>query len=40
MKQDASGKWYKFIFPRRLTLPPQRIYRWLNFYWRLKDKEV
>ena len=25
---------------RRLTLPPARIYRWLNFFWRLKDKEV
>lgn len=39
MKRHASGCWYEFIIPRRLTLPPQRIYRWLNFYWRLKDKE-
>lgn len=38
-KEYASGKWYKFIIPKRLTLPPTRIYRWLNFFWRLKDKE-
>lgn len=36
--KHASGKWYKFIIPKRLTLPPRRIYRWLNFYWRLEDK--
>ena len=39
VKRYASGYWYQFIIPRRLTLPPVRIYRWLNFYWRLKDKE-
>lgn len=39
VKRHASGYWYQFIIPRRLTLPPTRIYRWLNFYWRLKDKE-
>lgn len=39
VKRYASGYWYQFIIPRRLTLPPTRIYRWLNFYWRLKDKE-
>ena len=40
VKRYASGYWYQFIIPRRLTLPPTRIYRWLNFFWRLKDKEV
>lgn len=40
VKRHASGYWYQFIIPRRLTLPPVRIYRWLNFYWRLKDKEA
>ena len=39
VKRYASGYWYQFIIPRRLTLPPTRIYRWLNFFWRLKDKE-
>ena len=39
VKRYASGYWYQFIIPRRLTLPPVRIYRWLNFFWRLKDKE-
>ena len=39
VKKHASGYWYRFIIPRRLTLPPVRIYRWLNLYWRLKDKE-
>ena len=39
VKRHASGYWYQFIIPKRLTLPPTRIYRWLNFYWRLKDKE-
>lgn len=38
MKRYASGYWYQFIIPRRLTLLPVRIYRWLNFFWRLKDK--
>ena len=38
-KKHASGYWYQFILPRRLTLKPTRIYRWLNFYVRLKDKE-
>ena len=39
VKRYASGYWYQFIIPRRLTLPPTRIYRWLNLFWRLKDKE-
>ena len=39
VKRHASSYWYQFIIPRRLTLPPTRIYRWLNFFWRLKDKE-
>lgn len=39
MKRHASGHWSKFLLPKRLTLKPVRIYRWLNFYWRLKDKE-
>lgn len=39
VKRHASGYWYQFIIPKRLTLPPTRIYRWLNFYWRLKNKE-
>lgn len=38
-KKHASGYWYDFLLPRRLTLKPVRIYRWLNFYIRLKDKE-
>lgn len=38
-KKHASGMWYKFLLPRRITNFPTRIYRWLNFYWRLKDKE-
>ena len=33
------GWWWKFLIPRRLTIGPERIYRWLNFYWRLKDEE-
>lgn len=36
--KHASGSWWKFIIPRRITIAPVRIYRWLNFYWRLKDE--
>ena len=39
MKEYPSGPWYKFLLPRRLTLSPVRIYRWLNFFWRLRDKK-
>lgn len=39
MKRHASGYWYEFIIPKRITITPVRIYRWLNFYWRLKDEE-
>lgn len=37
MKKHASGPWYKFIIPRCITIPPTRIWRWLNFYHRFKD---
>lgn len=30
-----SGYWYQFIIPRRITIGKVRIYRWLNFYFRL-----
>lgn len=36
--KHTSGPWWKFIIPRRITISPVRIYRWLNFYWRLKDE--
>lgn len=39
MKRHASGVWYKFLLPRRITIGSVRLYRWLNFYIRLKDKE-
>ena len=34
----ASGSWYECLLPKRLTIGKVRIYRWLNFFWRLKDK--
>lgn len=37
MKKHASGYWYQFLIPRRITIYPIRLYRWLNFYIRLKD---
>jgi len=38
-KRHNSCWWYQFLLPRRLTIGPERIYRWLNFYFRLKDEE-
>lgn len=37
MKKHASGYWYQFLIPRRISTYPIRLYRWLNFYIRLKD---
>ena len=37
MKKHASGYWYQFLIPRRISIYPIRLYRWLNFYIRLKD---
>ena len=31
MKKHASGYWYQFLLPRKLTIKPTRIWRWLNF---------
>ena len=39
-KRHASGQWTKFLIPRRITTDPVRLYRWLNFYHRFKDKGV
>lgn len=39
MKKYINNKWYKYIIPKRVTLPPVRLYRWLNFYFRLKNKK-
>ena len=36
--KHASGYWYQFIIPRKITIGRTRIYRWLNLYFRLKDK--
>lgn len=38
MKRHLSGHWVHFLLPRRITIYPTRVYRWLNFYFRLKDK--
>ena len=38
MKRHLSGHWIHFLLPRRITIYPIRVYRWLNFYFRLKDK--
>lgn len=39
MKKHLSGYWYQFLIPKRISIYPTRIYRWLNFYIRLKDLE-
>ena len=30
-----SGYWYQFMIPRIITIGDVKIYRWLNFYFRL-----
>lgn len=40
MSNYASGHWMKFLIPRRITIYPVRVYRWLNFFYRFKDKGV
>lgn len=39
MKKHLSGYWYQFLMPRRISINQTRIYRWLNFYIKLKDLE-
>ena len=39
MQKHASGPWYYFLFPSRITIGDIKIYRWLNFYYRFKDND-
>ncbi len=37
-RKHASGYWFDFIFPRCI-FPHIKLYRWLNFYFKIGGKE-